>query len=530
MGNQDPRALSVVGSHLLYNPVMIGKKSRGSGLLAVAQFHHHHPRWSDPASGAAGQPSQHVQPVWASIKGNTRVVVPNLGLEMVDLARGDVRRIGDDQVERQARREGYESIPAMKGDPLVGPMTCGILTRDRQGIGREVNRMHPGLGQVMGQRHRQTTASGAEIKNLEWMRVLVAQSGQSQFGQDLSFGAGDKDAMIDFEFEAVKDGGAQNVLQRFAPAASLNQVPDGLQVGLRKQAIELQVELQARNGEPMRQEPLHLEPGRVHAFAGQVFGAASDHFEHRHSYGLNRAADFRARTGLEQGRWRTVCGLKHTGGQSSFRFMRRAWICGALAVWVMTAPDLSAQSDGSRAAAIADREAAEERYRRLNTAVEGMLGAQAEQQRRLDALAAELQRVRTETARAGGDFVTRSELNELVKTIQEIDRKREQDRRVILEELAALGKSLAELVKSPPRRTEPPPAQKPATGSPAFQEFVEHTVQPRETIWALVTAYNAEYRAQGKQTSEKLIMEANPKVRAEALIVGQKIVIPLVPR
>jgi hypothetical protein len=242
----------------------------------------------------------------------------------------------------------------------------------------------------------------------------------------------------------------------------------------------------------------------------------------------NRSMGWKSKRKEIQGR--AVCDLKHIGGQSSFPPMRRAWICGALAVWVMIAPGLSAQSDGARAAAIADREAAEERYRRLNTAVEGMLGAQAEQQRRLDALAAELQRVRTETARAGGDFVTRSELNELVRTIQEIDRKREQDRRVILEELESLGKSLAELIKSPPRRAEPPPAQKPSTASPAYQEYVEHTVQPRETIWALVTAYNAEYRAQGKQTSEKLILEANPRIRAEALIVGQKIIIPLVAR
>jgi hypothetical protein len=204
-----------------------------------------------------------------------------------------------------------------------------------------------------------------------------------------------------------------------------------------------------------------------------------------------------------------------------------------LAAWLVTAPGLSAQVDPARAAAIADRQAAEERYRRLNTAVEGMLGAQAEQQRRLDALVADLARVRTETARAGGDYVTRGEFNELAKTIQEIERKREADRRLILEELATLGKSLADLIKGPARSATPPASPRAttaATASPSYQEYVEHTLQPRETIWALVTAYNAEYRGQGKRTSEKLVMEANPRIRPEALQVGQKIIIPLVPR
>jgi hypothetical protein len=225
-----------------------------------------------------------------------------------------------------------------------------------------------------------------------------------------------------------------------------------------------------------------------------------------------------------------VCGLKRMAWRTIFRDMKRAWMCGALAACLMTVPDLIAQGDASRAAAIADREGAEERYRRLNTAVEGMLGAQAEQQKRLDALAAELGRMRTDTARAGSDYVTRSELNELVKTIQEIDRKREADRRVILEELETLGKSLADLIKGPGRRAEPPPTPKATSASPSYQEFVEHTLQPRETIWALVTAYNEEYRAQGKRTSEKLVLEANPRIRPEALQVGQKITIPLVPR
>jgi hypothetical protein len=226
-----------------------------------------------------------------------------------------------------------------------------------------------------------------------------------------------------------------------------------------------------------------------------------------------------------------TCRLKRQGVRHSLRRMRRRWIWFAMMAWLTVVRVSMAQGDATRAAAIADRDLAEERYRRLNTAVEGMLSAQVEQQRRLDALVEELRKVRTDVAGSGGDYVTRGELKELVKTIQEIDRKREADRRLILEELETLGKSLADLIKGPGRRAaEPAPAPKTASAGGSYQEFVEHVVQPRETIWALVTAYNEEYRAQGKRTSEKLVMEANPKLKPGAIQVGQKIIIPLVAR
>jgi hypothetical protein len=199
----------------------------------------------------------------------------------------------------------------------------------------------------------------------------------------------------------------------------------------------------------------------------------------------------------------------------------------AICVSAISGPRAEAQDDRSRAAAIADRDAAEERYRRLNTAVEGLLAAQAEQQRRLETLVTELRQVRAESAQPKGDFVTREELKQLVDTVREIDRKREADRRMILEEIENLGKSLAASFKAAtPRRTEP---DKSTTSTPAYEEVAEHKVEQGQTLSAIVAAYNAEYKKQGKRTSLKLVLDANPNIKPEAMAVGQKVVVPLVP-
>jgi hypothetical protein len=197
-------------------------------------------------------------------------------------------------------------------------------------------------------------------------------------------------------------------------------------------------------------------------------------------------------------------------------------------------PGARAQTDAARAAAIADGEAAEERYRLLKSAVDGMLTSQMDQQRRLDTLAEDLRRVRSEATPAAGDYVTREELNRVLQEmIREIDRKREADKKMILEEIENLGKTLSASLKASARRPEPaagaPAAPKGGT-VPSYQEYAEHTVERGQTISAIVAAYNEEYRKKGKRTASDLIMKANPKLKKpEDLQVGQKLVIPLVP-
>jgi TolA-binding protein len=210
------------------------------------------------------------------------------------------------------------------------------------------------------------------------------------------------------------------------------------------------------------------------------------------------------------------------------------WRVTVLILVMAGAAGLRAQDSASRASAIADREAAEERYRRLSTAVEGLLAAQAEQQRRIEALTSELRQLRAEAARPQGDFVTREELKQVVETVRELDQRRESDRRTILGEIESLGRNLSDSLKAAaaPRRPEPArptSATTATTATTAYDEVAEHTVETGQTLSAIVSAYNAEFKKRGKRTSLKLVLDANPGVKPERLTVGQKIVIPLVP-
>ncbi len=199
---------------------------------------------------------------------------------------------------------------------------------------------------------------------------------------------------------------------------------------------------------------------------------------------------------------------------------------------------VQAQDEAARAAAAADREAAEERIRRLSANVDNLLTAQAEQSRRLDALADELRKLasdadanRTAATRAQGNYATRDELNQVVETIRKLDAAREADKKRIMEELEGFGKSLRDALAAPPRapKASPPPdAEKKSSAPPSDQEGVWYTVEKGNTLTAIIAAHNEQFKKQGRKTSLKLVLEANPKVKAETIYAGQKIFIPMV--
>jgi hypothetical protein len=185
----------------------------------------------------------------------------------------------------------------------------------------------------------------------------------------------------------------------------------------------------------------------------------------------------------------------------------------------------------SLAREVADREVAEERFRILRSSVEDLMAAQMNLQRRLDVLEQSILRLSAEVRSKPGEdrVVSRREFEELGRAIQEVDRKREADRRQILDQIEELGRSLTAALResrpTPPVRVSPSESRSGATP----QEGAEHVVQAGQTLSAIIVAYNAEWKARGRRTSLQLILDANPGLEPKTMAVGRKVFIPMVP-
>lgn len=162
-----------------------------------------------------------------------------------------------------------------------------------------------------------------------------------------------------------------------------------------------------------------------------------------------------------------------------------------------------------------------ERIQRLNGLVEDLLASQAALQKRVATLNDELHAVREENLRAGdklGDrFASRDELRRLAEAVRELDRKREDDKRLILEEI----KKLAQTPVVPPTREPSRPAPKDTPPAGPAKGYT-YTIKPGDTLSAIAQAY----ARSGVKVTVDDITKANPNLNPNRLLPGQEVFIP----
>jgi LysM repeat protein len=158
--------------------------------------------------------------------------------------------------------------------------------------------------------------------------------------------------------------------------------------------------------------------------------------------------------------------------------------------------------------------------------IQDMQAAQELQGKRLDALAKQISELADKVSTpAVSDGATRDDLKALATQVQEIDKKRQADRELILKEIENLGKVSG---GSPTSRKSKPVADTATTGgdnatAPAVpQKGYEYKVQAGDTVGAIAKAYHD----QGVKVTTSQILKANPKLDPAKLYVGQKIFIP----
>ena len=173
------------------------------------------------------------------------------------------------------------------------------------------------------------------------------------------------------------------------------------------------------------------------------------------------------------------------------------------------------------ATARAQDDATQQQINKLNGQVQDLLDAQAVQAKRVDALEKEISELRD---KSGGSSVAQGDLEKLADQIQEIDKKRQADRELILKEIEKLGKAAGGSGtghKSPPAVTTTPTAS--SSAAPGSKENgYEYKVAAGDTLSIIAKAY----RDQGIKVTADQILKANPGLNPNTLKVGQKIFIP----
>lgn len=172
------------------------------------------------------------------------------------------------------------------------------------------------------------------------------------------------------------------------------------------------------------------------------------------------------------------------------------------------------------AAAYAQREQEEQRWKKLSAQMEEMLASQEAMRRRIQSLEEENRRLTKKLNESGSSAVSPAQLNNVVKEmedrIRKVDDARVTDHQKLTKSVNDSIDKLESLLKNQPR-----PA---ASGSASTSSgtFYTHTIQSGQTISAVAAAF----RKQGVKVYDADIIAANPGIDPTKLQVGQQIKIP----
>ena len=165
-------------------------------------------------------------------------------------------------------------------------------------------------------------------------------------------------------------------------------------------------------------------------------------------------------------------------------------------------------------------DATQQQIDRLNGQIQDLLEAQATQAKRIDALEKEIGGLRDQLNQPGAT-ANQDDLKKLAAQVREIDKKRQDDRELILKEIEKLGKTSG----SPGRKLSPTVTTNPATGglnAGGKESGYEYKIAAGDTLSIIAKAY----RDQGIKVTTDQILKANPGLNPNNLKVGQKIFIP----
>ncbi len=199
-----------------------------------------------------------------------------------------------------------------------------------------------------------------------------------------------------------------------------------------------------------------------------------------------------------------------------------------LGLSLLRLPAVGQDAAATNAAAVAEQQGVDEKFKSMAADIKSLRDANQMLLEKLSALTDDLRQIRTEQARLAATAVGRDDLKPLAQRIEEVDKKRQEDKESISEEIKQSAARLEKLLTSAPEISPKPPPIKPAPGAPpAAEDGFSYTIKDGDRLLDIVNAYNADFKSKGMKTiTLKQAMQANPEVDWTRLKIGQKIVIP----
>ena len=171
-----------------------------------------------------------------------------------------------------------------------------------------------------------------------------------------------------------------------------------------------------------------------------------------------------------------------------------------------------------------------EQLRQLRGEIKDLQEAYTQQLRKAAELEAEVKQLRTANEAFKREmalkFASNKDIDELAKKLMELDKNRRNDVAVTNQQIDAILKIVTKPAATPIQPRNPGGGDVPP---PPNIKFREHVVKAGEFLSTIQEAYNKAFKVEGLKgrVTQNQILKANPGLKANRLLIGQKIRIPL---
>jgi septal ring factor EnvC (AmiA/AmiB activator) len=183
-------------------------------------------------------------------------------------------------------------------------------------------------------------------------------------------------------------------------------------------------------------------------------------------------------------------------------------------------PALPPRPAENPAAAVASRQEAEENYNALKGQIDDLIAANADSQKQIQEMRKEIDDLRSQLAKPQGNYASADDLKQLAAAVDDLNKKREADKQLILHEMEKLGHVVANVpdhtpvVRAPPHHDDTPPSTN--------QEGYYYKVKSGDNFKKIAQYY----RDQHIMVTSRQIIAANSNIDPNKLLVGQTVFIP----
>ena len=170
-----------------------------------------------------------------------------------------------------------------------------------------------------------------------------------------------------------------------------------------------------------------------------------------------------------------------------------------------------------------------EKLQKLNGDMEELMGAYNLQIRKMMALENEMKSLRLANEDLKREnalrYASNKDIDELASKLMALDNNLRNDLKLTNRQIDEILKTVEKIVDSPvpsptPTRNNPPPVKFKAR---------EHVVRSGEFLSTILAAYNTAFKTEGLKgrVSQSQVLKANPGMKADRLLAGQRLLIPL---